>query len=299
MLEKKTVLILGAGASQPYGYPTGIELSHTLSRELIPGGNGHSRLKALGGYSREHIVEFREAFKFSGKNSVDAFLEHRTEYMEIGKAAMAAILVPQENPETLFDYQNSWLRCLYNNMNTSFEEFGKQPLSIITFNYDRTVEHFLFSSLKHSYGKSDEECRDALNAIPIIHLHGRLAYLPWQNPDEGRPYDFNLDERAIELGTKNIKIIHEDITGRDEDFSKAKALLAEAQQTFFLGFGYARMNLQRIGIDRDLGGPVYGTAQGLGQEDMKRVSAFSNNKITFINAGLTDVVNDRIDWGSI
>ena len=55
------------------------------------------------------------------------------------------MLIPKENEENLFTYQKSWLRVLYNNMSASFEEFGKNALSIITYNYDRSVEHFFLS----------------------------------------------------------------------------------------------------------------------------------------------------------
>jgi hypothetical protein len=35
---------------------------------------------------------------------------------------------------------------MYDKMNTSFGEFGTNTLSITTFNYDRSVEHFLFTA---------------------------------------------------------------------------------------------------------------------------------------------------------
>ena len=39
-------------------------------------------------------------------------------------------------------------------MNTPFEDFEKNLVSVITFNYDRSLEQFLFISLKSRYGKS-------------------------------------------------------------------------------------------------------------------------------------------------
>ena len=181
MLSKSTVLVLGAGASKPYDFPTGIELSSEINNQLQ--GRGHAvfnNLCDVFGFGENAIRRFREAFYFSGKNSVDAFLEHRTEFLSIGKAATACVLTRYENPSRLFRYDgHNWLRYLYNNLNTSFEEFGSNKLAIVTFNYDRVVEYFLFTSLKNTYGKSDEECRAALEKIPIIHLHGQLGGLPW------------------------------------------------------------------------------------------------------------------------
>src|SRR5438094_371000 len=153
MLTKKTVLVLGAGASKPFRFPTGIELSEQLVSYLRPGHEAYNNL-VTAGYSEHQIVEFRDSFYLSGKNSVDAFLEHRSDYMQIGKAATAAVLIPYENESVLFRYDEGWLRYLYNHLNTSFEDFGENQLSIITFNYDRTVEHFLFTALKNIYRKT-------------------------------------------------------------------------------------------------------------------------------------------------
>ena len=47
--------------------------------------------------------------------------------------------------------------------------------------FDRSLEHFLFSSLQRTYGAKDSDVAEVLEKIRIIHLDGRLGYLPWQN----------------------------------------------------------------------------------------------------------------------
>lgn len=125
-----------------------------------------------------------------------------------------------------------------NQLNTSFEHFGKNALSIVTFNYDRVVEYFFFTSLKNSYGKDDRECAAVLDKIPIVHLHGRLGYLPWQNVNaKSRPFQPIVDGRALHISVDNLKIIHEDISGeQDQDFKTARRLLSEAQHVYLMGF---------------------------------------------------------------
>ena len=39
-------------------------------------------------------------------------------------------------------------------LNSSFEEFGENKLSIITFNYDCSLEHYLLNSLINSHEKT-------------------------------------------------------------------------------------------------------------------------------------------------
>lgn len=178
MIQKRTVLILGAGASAPYGFPLGQGLLNDICNTLF---NKEDMKKLFWemGFDEEIRNEFIQALRFSGRTSVDAFLEHRKEFLDVGKAAIAAALIPFERHESLFPEDLKWYQYLFMKLNTSFEEFDLNLISIITFNYDRLIEHYLFTALKNSYGQSDERCAEKLSNIPIIHLYGRLGYLPW------------------------------------------------------------------------------------------------------------------------
>src|SRR5579871_4858800 len=98
MLSKPTALVLGAGASKPFGFPTGFELSERLLSLLQPGNPGFNTLQHHGGFEPDAINVFRDTFYYSGKNSVDAFLEHRSDFVTIGKTATAAVLIGFESP---------------------------------------------------------------------------------------------------------------------------------------------------------------------------------------------------------
>src|SRR3990170_1668172 len=106
MLKRNTVLVLGAGASAPYHFPTGIELSKQLVAGLGGGGDVANKLQKHLGFGEQQIAHFRDSFFYSGKNSVDAFLEHRREFIEIGKAATAIVLITYEQSWHLFDYND-------------------------------------------------------------------------------------------------------------------------------------------------------------------------------------------------
>ena len=71
---------------------------------------------------------------------------------------------------------HNWLRNLLQHMRgTSFEDFHTNKVSFVTFNYDRSLEHFLCRSLANSFAKTEAEAGEVISKIPIIHLHGRLA----------------------------------------------------------------------------------------------------------------------------
>jgi len=62
-----------------------------------------------------------------------------------------------EDKVVMFE-RGDWYQYFCDKLNTSFEEFDQNKISIITFNYDRSLEHSLFTALKNSYGKNDRDC---------------------------------------------------------------------------------------------------------------------------------------------
>lgn len=297
MLSKSTVLVLGAGASKPYDFPTGLELSSCIFDQLTgPGYAPYNNLREFFGFGDNEIGRFREAFYFSGKNSVDAFLEHRTEFLAIGKAATAAVLVGYENPWKVFRYDNqNWLRYLYNNLNTSFEEFRSNKLAIVTFNYDRVIEFFFYELLKNTYGKTDDECRSVLEKIPIIHLHGQLGSMPWQS-ELARPFGPERDPTSLRIAAEGIKIVHEDISdGRDKDFERAKGLMKTANQVLFMGFGYNKTNIDRLEVG-ELERSAMGTAVGLNSQERTEISKICKGKIIFCEGDCLQFMREQIHW---
>ena len=92
MIEKRTVLVLGAGASKPYGFPTGRELIREIAAGLKNTGSEVAQLLSAHGHEPSELAKFSDALLDSAQPSVDVFLENRAEYLEAGKAAIAAAL---------------------------------------------------------------------------------------------------------------------------------------------------------------------------------------------------------------
>ncbi len=185
MIEKKTVLVLGAGASIPYGFPTGEELLKDIVKifQYSPTPLGDSLRDC--GFRDDLIKDFVNQLNRSGRKSVDAFLEHRTEFERIGKAAMIAALIPKEDPAKLFDRSNNehWYQYLFQQMGSSLDEVANSKLSVITFNYDRSLEYFLLQALQSSFKLEMKYCFILLQKMLIIHLHGLLGALFSNNSD--------------------------------------------------------------------------------------------------------------------
>jgi hypothetical protein len=264
VIDVETVFVLGAGASQPFNLPLGIELYRAVIDNF--GRNGVKRELFLDttSHSEAQLDDFLNALGRSGLTSVDAFLERRfDEFLEIGKAAMAIELMLREEESHLWKAPN-WMLYLYGLMGCkSFEDFSGNDVSFVTFNYDRSLEHFLCTSLASSYGRPIEHSANEIKHIPIIHLHGRLGYLPWEGKN-GRAYgDKTIDHRIVDLCVKEMRVVHEDITDRDADFAEAKRLLKAAKRVYLMGFGFGNKNVERIDLPSLEPEIFYGTAYGL------------------------------------
>ena len=99
MLKTKTMFVLGAGASVPFGFPTGLGLTELVLKGLRERGRIYDMLTTGLYLNASALDNFATSLYNSGKNSVDAFLEHRQEFTNIGKAAIVPSLTPFEVPD--------------------------------------------------------------------------------------------------------------------------------------------------------------------------------------------------------
>ena len=75
MIPKKTVLVLGAGASVDYGFPTGRRMLLDICREVRVGSELYRFFTERRADSSTLIESFIEALENSQAPSVDLFLE--------------------------------------------------------------------------------------------------------------------------------------------------------------------------------------------------------------------------------
>ncbi len=284
MITKNTVFILGAGASSTYGFPTGNDLTSTITANLRPLKRNQKRLgidwliflQSEFGIPEQEIHAFQSQLNLS-KISVDAFLEYRPEFLNVGKLAIALALISAEHENKLFNAKRNWLDYLRLKLDAPFNEFGNNKISFINFNYDRSLEQYLFTVLRNTYGKSDDECSEQINKIPILHVHGRIGALPWQK-GKARLYDNQITTESVRLASDQIIVMSE---GQKTSpvFQRAFNLLSDAHENriYFLGFGYHDLNLERLRINEiekkaKVKPFAYGTSYGLPRSDHVRIS---------------------------
>jgi len=264
MITDKTVFILGAGASAPYGYPTGLGLRKWLRESLPQTANNEFRIQQrLKEPERKALLDDLRKFIDEYGNTdqgvfIDLFLSRRQEFLDIGKwAIIAAIFYHELNSQYGDDIKSpdyDWMSILFRNMNSdikdnSYNRISENNISFISFNYDRSLEYCLHRSICRNFGASEEDAAQIIGDIPIIHMYGRISPMSWED-SSGIKFRPALDKVDPSILSKNIQVMYSDRTTKAT--KKAMGLIEDAKFLYFLGFGYAEDNLNAIGIPQRL-----------------------------------------------
>jgi hypothetical protein len=273
VINLPTVLILGAGASKPRGFPTGGELlAQARAQEL------HGLVEMIKPAPASSARPLFEAISGTGEKSLDAMLEHRPALVEAGKALMARALLYREESAlgSRQDAPGEWYRDLWGAMSTgSLADFRRNKVTVLTYNYDRSLEFFLITALCERFQKSRTECAAALDCIGPIHLHGQLGFLPELASNVPAHVLYGcagegVTPSNVQIAAQNIKIIHE-ANPQEDVFIRARAALADAKKVVFLGFGFAEQNVTRLTLKTclDPSTPIYACAKGFTRKQVE------------------------------
>lgn len=273
MIKRKTVLILGAGASRPYLFPVASELRQLLLEENEPTellsnmgfqnnplGEYHSWLETT--LDQRHVVEVQKKslqtrFKLSEIFSIDAFLAYNPGFDSLGRMMIAAILLRCENVRTL---RGGWYQALFNEIVANGPDFPDGILSVITFNYDRSLELYLCRSLMFAFHLEEEEAWKMVARIKIVHVYGDLG------PVRGDvPYG---DYEAMGRAAQAIRLVRPH--GKSEKIEEIKTVLEPPATLIFLGFGFDPLNLDAIGIIRNPDYSIHASCLALSRSRIKQ-----------------------------
>jgi hypothetical protein len=286
MITKPTVFIVGAGGSQPYGFPLGRELRD----QILDSKQALARSKRTGQARAYDVVKtlglgpeygaFLRAFETCGYSSVDQFLEKNPRYTKIGKLIIAAELLPCESDDRLFPPRapksDHWYELLANMLNIGERKYLRNQVTVLTYNYDRSYEQYMARVMLNRLGPAvrGKTIWKHYEHIPVIHLHGKLGEFGPHTDAKSQmvPYHSALSPEAVQIAAHEISVIHT-VNPKTEAFIAARHALSEAHRIYFLGFGYNSTNLRRLRVfdDKDLSAyTIRGTSRGLSPREWKR-----------------------------
>ncbi len=283
-MERKAVYIIGAGASKEANLPTGYELKSIISKLLdikfdwndqksgdyvITNALRESVKKPDG--SRGDITPYLLEAKhikdaLSQAISIDNFIDAHRDNKELalcGKLSIVrSILNAEKNSLLYFKKERIDSTIKFNNLENTWylpffqiitENCRKDDLkkrltliSLIIFNYDRCIEHFLLHAFMNYYKVTDQEAAELVSYINIYHPYGKVGNLPWQN--QNNKTEFGKELTGIELLTlvEGVKTFTEGTNPDESDIIKIKDKIENAQCLVFMGFAFHKLNMELL-----------------------------------------------------
>ena len=313
MDTNKSVIIVGAGASYEAGLPVGAglkkEISYLLKHRQSQGHYGAEVNDQVIGYALQilsgqgyDINSLKQACKHISDAmpqviSIDNFIDtHKgNENIEkCGKLAIVRSILKAEKSSKLYvnlnninnkpDYEkleSTWFNAFWQLMteNCQTEELENRfsSTSLIIFNYDRCIEHFLFYSLKNVYRLNDEQAAKIVGSIKIYHPYGVVGNLPWQNKQDAIAFGGEPEHNLLVSLASKIKTFTEGTDPSSSEISEIRSSMLNAEIVLFLGFAFHKLNMQLITPDHSTGKAgkrtsYFATASGISNSDIGEIS---------------------------
>jgi hypothetical protein len=126
-------------------------------------------------------------------------------------------------------------------------------VSFVTFNYDRTLEHFLLVRLVNSFGIPTKLAIEKAKMFNTIHVYGSLgefstAVLSRKDATTGGRSPQQFTPREFQEAANSIRLMYDDRLS-DELIADAKEEIASAEVVCFLGFGFDPDNISRLELN--------------------------------------------------
>lgn len=270
--SKRTLLVVGAGASAELGFPVGSALKEQIRVLTNISFNGYNfdgdkqfcrLLETFARVRFEGVAQpIVDACNHIHKNvllsgSIDQFLSsHQADpvVVECAKLAIASEIAKAEslchlNNNTFsrshcdFVYlKDTWLPRLWARLQNGepIQEWQKffGTFRVITFNYDRCIEQFLSLALNGFCKVELNQATQSVEKLPIVHVYGSLGNL---GRSGGEYCQFGADNNFIPDAAKRILTFSETV---QENVVQQIAEYCEwAERIVFLGFSFANVNM--------------------------------------------------------
>lgn len=288
MFNKKSLIIVGAGASTEVSMPAGGQLKRDIARLLNiefehgtrqksgdfticnalrihvrqPDGNRGDINPHL--YSAWHI---RDAMPQAP--SIDNFIDTHSadEKIELCEklGIVQSILQAEKNSllylnpreqQTFPDFsilESTWyhhfFQLLTENCQVDDIQQRFESIAFIVFNYDRCIEHYLCLALRNYYKISEEHAAKLVQSIEIHHPYGIVGLLPWQKGAQSVPYGGDPNPQELLALAKQIKTFNEGTDPESGEIIAIRRNVQESEIIVFLGFAFHKQNMELIKPD--------------------------------------------------
>jgi hypothetical protein len=284
-MPKSLVLVVGAGASKEVLLPVGSELRNKIAAALniryedgfrmISGdaviNDAFRELARKNDPQRGDInpllhSSWRIRDAMPQAISIDNFLDSHRDDERIsicGKLAIARCILAAESESTLYvnrreaypkinftnaepTWFNAFFQVLHENCQEREIDTRFDQVAIVTFNYDRCIEHYLHGALQNYYGVPPDRASEAMKRLQIFHPYGSVGELPWQDRVKGVDFGATVNGQGLIAAAQRLRTFTEGIDPALSNIIELQETLREAERIAFLGFAFHRLNLELL-----------------------------------------------------
>ncbi len=298
----------GAGASYEVGFPLGSELKKIISSKLNlyldsigrPIGSGDIRIldklrSKFGPLPEDYLKacwQIRDGIILS--DSIDDFInihQHDEQIATCGKLAIAYSIVDAEKRSKLYfntthidetinfgSIENDWYTKFYSlltknirkaNIDTIFDN-----ITVINYNYDRSLEHFLVHAISKNYIIGITEATNIVRKLVIYRPYGTID----QSVEFGSDRLLDVDNILSNLKTYSEQV--NDVAG----LHQVKQAIQDSHVIVLLGMAYHQNNMFLLQCECNMEDKIiYATRHGISQNDLKIIKG----RIMSIDASIT------------
>lgn len=302
MIKTKTVFILGAGTSVEAGFPDGMNLRDKISNYLNFSFSGNSLERgdhqiwaAIEKYANKNGTQRKDLFLKSielsnsihHSPSIDTYLNahnHDELVGTIGKIAIVKCILEQEKNSLFSEFEESTFGFLTKKFqDTWYSEFFKiihanvpknkiteifDKISIINFNYDRSISVYLIRSLMEHYGIDLNKSKSLVRNLNIIHPYGSVGSI-FTEDDDYVPFGKIQNDVLFRNFSKIVTFNDDYQNSLVKNLMEQK--LSEAKNIVFLGFAYHDQNMNLLKIKTKSVKYVFGTCYNMSEENKEHV----------------------------
>jgi hypothetical protein len=280
-LARDTIYVVGAGASYEVDLPVGNKLKEDISKILfmkfqhgsIIDGN-YDLYQALRHHTGNNIDETNTYIKecrhirdnMPLAISIDNFIDSEKGNDKLalcGKMAIVdAILAAEKSSKLNFNkyegerklnfpsLEKTWylpfFRTLTENCNAADLPDRFSTITLIVFNYDRCIEHFLLQALMSYYRLSESDAAEIINKLKIIHPYGTVGSLPWQDRASSTVMEFGGEIQAYQLIEYSERIRTFTEGAHSDQMEQLRFSMKHTERLVFLGFAFHRLNMELL-----------------------------------------------------
>jgi len=315
MFKSKTLFVVGAGASKEVNFPIGEELSKEIIRisnfrnvwNQSQNDDDHFHdcfINCVGNPWGLYLDKYYETAKQITQglpltSSIDNFIDihqNNSTISLLGKSAIAyTILKAEKNSSLYIDKMNdekhinfqklekTWYVKFWRilNQQVTLDKLDElfSNISIVCFNYDRCIQHFLPYAISSTYSNSIEESQKLTERLKVYHPYGSIGNLFQGSTDQVIEFGKNTEGLNIVDISESIKTYTEQIE-EDDTLKNIKREVADAETIVFLGFGFNEQNMNILApTSRTNTRRVFATAFKISDPDVNAIHQKINSTL--------------------